>query len=151
MPANKDPIYVLTPNVGEVTMGATNNQRTDGNGTIGTDIFLLFSAGSNGSFIHRVRFKPILSSAGTGTNTAATSLHLFLSTVSSGATSSSNTSLIDDITAPAVSAGNSTSATPVFEIPLGIAVPSGMYLLVSQHVAPTANTAWQVVAFGGDY
>ena len=64
MPANTSPIFTLTPNVGAASVVAANT-RSDGNGTIGTDIYKVFTAGSNGAFFNTVRFALTASSAAT--------------------------------------------------------------------------------------
>jgi len=152
MAQNFNPIYTLTPNVGsgKITTTATN-PRSDGGATnaIGTDQFLVFTSGASGSFIQRVRFNTVASAA--GVNSVATTLRVFLSSTGSGTPTSTNTSLLAEISVPAISTANSTAATNYYEIPLNIAVPASRYILVSQHVAQTTNQQWQATVFGGDY
>jgi hypothetical protein len=150
MVANKEPIFTLVPEVSQVVIGTQNN-RSDGNGTIGTDIFLLFSAGADGSFIQYVSFMPVTTTGGTGTNTAATVLRVYISTASSGATSSSNTRLLGELTAGVVSAGNSTTAVNPLVLPLNFALQSGQHILVTTHIAHAANTSWHATCVSGDY
>lgn len=152
MPANTQPIFALTPNIGRVKIGTTAAlTRSDGSAAnaIGTDQFLAFTAGANGSFVQRIRFNPVASAA--AVNSVATTLRVYLSTVNTGTPTSSNTSLLAEISVPIISSANSTAATNYYDIPLNIAVPSGMYILVSQHVAQTTNQQWQATVFGGDY
>lgn len=150
MPANISPIYPLTPNtpVGKV-VGASANTKSDGSGTIGTDIILIFTAGANGSYIESVRFIPTASTAATATS--ATTLRLFLSSQTSGATTNANTSLLAEITAAAQTADHSTTAISFFEIALNKKIQANYTLLASAHVVNAANTAWVAVAFGGDF
>jgi len=150
MVANKDPIFTLTPKVPQVVIGTQNN-RSDGNGTIGTDIFLLLTAGADGTFVSNVSFMPVSTTGGTGANTAATVLRVFLSTLTTGATSSANTRLIGELTAPVVSAGNSTTAQNALTFPMNFPIPSGTNILVSTHIANATNTSWQAIAVAGDY
>jgi len=152
MPANINPIYSLTPNVGTVKI--TQNSvlvRSDGSAVnaIGTDQFLAFTSGANGSFIQRVRFNVVASAA--AVNSVATTLRVFLSTVNTGTPTAANTNLLAEISVPLISAANSTAASSYYEIPLNIAVPASRYILVSQHIAQTANQSWQAIVFGGDY
>ena len=151
MPANFNPIYTLTPNVGFAKITTTAaNVKSDGTGTIGTDMFLAFTAGANGSFVQRARFNAIASAA--AVNTVATTLRVFLSSVNTGTPTSANTSLLAEISAPGtLSAANSTNAVLFYDIPLNIAIPTGRYILISQHVAQTTNQQWQGTIFGGDY
>jgi hypothetical protein len=150
MPANTNPIFTLTPNVGRVTITqAAANVKSDGVGTVGTDNFLVFTAGANGSFVERVRFMSVASAAATAG--VATTLRVFLSTVNTGGTTAADTFLIGEISVPAITSSHSTNATAPYELALNIAIPTGMYILVSQHVAQTANQNWIAVAIGGDY
>ena len=152
MPANTQPIFSLTPNVGTVKITTTAALvRSDGSAAnaIGTDQFLAFTSGANGSFIQRVRFNTVASAA--AVNSVATTLRVYLSTVNTGTPTASNTSLLAEISVPIISASNSTNATSFYEIPLNIAVPTGRYILVSQHIAQTTNQSWQATVFGGDY
>lgn len=152
MPANTTPIYSLTPNVSSVKITTTAALvRSDGSAAnpIGTDQFLAFTTGANGSFIQRVRFIPVSSAA--AVNSVATTLRVFLSSVNSGTPTASNTNLLAEISVPLISVANSTNAVTYYEIPLNIQVPTGRYILVSQHVAQTTNQSWQATVFGGDY
>ena len=151
MPANTSPIFALTPNVSSVKITTTAALvRSDGSAAnaIGTDQFLAFTAGANGSFVQRVRF---LAVASTPTNSVATTLRAFLSTVNTGTPTTSNTNLLAEISVPIIAASNATSATNYYEIPLNMAIPTGTYILVSQHTAQTTNQSWQATVFGGDY
>ena len=151
MAANFNPIYTLTPNVGFAKIStAAANVKSDGTGTVGTDLFLAFTSGTNGSFVQRIRFNAIASAA--AVNTVATTLRVFLSTVNTGTTTSANTSLLAEISAPGtLSAANSTNAVLFYDFPLNMAIPTGRYILISQHNAQTTNQQWQGTVFGGDY
>lgn len=152
MPANTAPIFALTPNVSGVKITTTAALvRSDGSAAnaIGTDQFLAFSSGVNGSFIQRVRFIPVASAA--AVNSVATTLRVFLSTVNSGTPTASNTNLLAEISVPIISTSNTTNAVLYYEIPLNIAIPANNYILVSQHIAQTTNQSWQAIVFGGDY
>lgn len=152
MPANTNPIYSLTPNVGSVKISTTSALvRSDGSAAnaIGTDQFLAFTSGANGSFIQRVRFIPVASAA--AVTSVATTLRVFLSTVNTGTPTAANTQLLAEISVPAISVSNSTNAVTYYEIPLNVAIASSNYILVSQHVAQTTNQSWQAIVFGGNY
>lgn len=152
MPANFNPIYALTPNVGSVKIGTTSALvRSDGSAAnaIGTDQFLAFTTGASGSFVQRVRFQPVASAA--AVNSVATTLRVYLSTVNSGTPTATNTSLLGEVAVPIISTANSINATNYYEIPLNIALPASRYILVSQHIAQTTNQQWQAIVFGGDY
>lgn len=147
--ANTAPIYTGTPEIQGVVIG-TQNTRSDGNGTIGTDIWLAFTAdATEGSFVSKIRFNPIASVAATAT--AATVLRVFIADVTSGATTSSNCRLFQEIPAGAQTAAQTTTATFFHEIPLNFGLKAGQSILVTTHVANNANTNWQALVFGGDY
>lgn len=145
------PIFTATPKIGRAawTSSTTANTTSDGTGTIGTDMLLLFTAGSSGSFATKVRIIPTATTAATATT--ATVARLYASTQSSGATTSTNTTLIQEIACPSQTADATTAAVNYYEFELGFALPANTTLLVSMHHAAAANTKWEFLAFGGDY
>ena len=153
MAANQAPIYTLTPNVGRARITTTYAQvKSDGTSAgSGADFVVkVFTAGTNGSYIDKIRFFSVASTA--ATTGVATTLRAYLSTVSTpGATTTSDTFLIGEMSAGAISSSHSTNATSYLELQLGFAIPAGTYIHVSQHVAQTTNQAWNAVAIGGDY
>lgn len=158
MPANTNPIFTLTPNVGAVKISTTSAVPASDGASTGATTVLMYSAfasGANGSFVQKVRFNPVASAA--GVNSVATVLRVYLSTVSTtvgsaaGATTAANTMLLAEISVPAITSGSATAAATYFEIPLNIAIPTGRWILVSQHTAQTTNQSWQAQVFGGDY
>jgi hypothetical protein len=147
MPANTAPIFTIVPEFSAVRIQAANTS-SSGSGTIGTDIYLAFSPGANGSYLQKIRFS--LAESTIGTASAACVLRVFLSTQSSGSTSASNTWLIQEVVAATQTPTATLSASPI-DIPLNFAIPSTYYVLVSASVAPTANTTWNANVFAGDY
>jgi hypothetical protein len=148
MPANTAPIFGLTPNVNSVAPVGVN-VKSDGSGTIGTDIFKAFTAGSNGAWVSRVRFTSTASVA--ATTTTNTSVRVFVSSKTSGATTSADTWLVGELNLPSVSAAHSTNATVPQELPCNFAIPAGYTVLVTYHVAHAANSGIQATVFGTDY
>lgn len=150
--ANTSPIFTLTPNVGTVRIGTTYAQvKSDGTSAgTGTDIMQkVFTAGAAGSYVQSVRFYSVANAVTTG---VATVLRVYLSTVASpGATATTDTYLIGEISVPAIPSANATNATSPYDIPLNIAIPTGRYIHVSQHTAQTTNQGWNAMCFGGDY
>jgi hypothetical protein len=86
MPANTSPIYSIAGDVQSVAqnnsglvVGPTANTALDGSGTL----YKLFTAGANGSYIQKIRFRPVGSPAATvcrifissSTTTSATRHH----------------------------------------------------------------------------
>lgn len=149
MPANTSPIFALTPNVGVAAPSAACT-KSDGTGTIGTDIFKAFTAGSNGAYVTRVRWNAVATVA--ATTTTATVGRVFLSSQTSGATTgTTDTFLIGEITLPATSADHSTAPTGPLEVMVNAAIPAGWTVLVTNHAAPASNTKWQASVYGGDF
>jgi hypothetical protein len=150
MAANTAPIFTLTPTVGHgLLTGNIANTASDGAGSIGTTMTLLESAGANGSFFSRIRVQAVSSAA--ATSMTATVIRFYLSTQSSGSTTSANTWLIYELSVAALVADHSTNATNYYDVPLNFAVPSGLNLLASIHANLATNTSWQISVFGGDY
>ena len=148
MAANVSPIFGLTPVLGQVVIG-TQNTKSDGTGTIGTDLWLGFTAGADGAYIDKIRLSPTASVAATAT--VATVIRIFLSTVSSGATATTNTSLFQEQAVGIQTAAQTTTGTFFFEIPMGITIPANGTILFSTHIANAANTAWKAVTLGASY
>ncbi len=112
-------------------------------------LYNVFATGTNGSYVDRVRFIPV---ASTPTNSVATTLRVYLSTVASpGATTTSDTWLLAEVSVPAIPAANSVNAAGYFDVNIGLALPTGYYIHVCQHVAQTTNGNWNAICFGGDY
>lgn len=152
MPANTQPIYTKEPILGCAiwTSSSTANTDSDGSGTIGTDMVLLCSAdATNGTYLNRVRFHVAATAAGTATT--GTVIRLFVSSQSSGSTTSSNTNLIGEITAGATTAASASSAVLPLDYNLGFGLEPGQHLLFSMHHAAAANTLWHATVYGGDY
>jgi hypothetical protein len=145
MPANTSPIYSITGDTQSVAqnnsglvVGPTANTALDGSGTL----YKLFTAGANGSYVQKVRFRPVGSPA-------ATVCRVFIS--SSTTTSATNTWLYDEITLPAVTLSQ-TAATSVFELPMNFALPASYLLYVTFGTSTgSAGTGYSVVAIAGDY
>jgi hypothetical protein len=151
MPANTSPIFTGTPKVSGTRI-TTAQANSTGAGTVGTDYFLAFSAGTNGSYLQRMRF--ILGGAALNTASTAAVLRVYLSTVNTGATTSANTFLIQEVVAASQTPnviGTLTAATFPIDVPLNFAIPTGYYLLVGSSAVTSANTVWTVTTYGGDY
>jgi hypothetical protein len=145
MAANTAPIYsivgatdsVAFNNTGLV-VGPTANTAQDGTGTL----YKAFTAGANGSYIQKIRFRPVGSPA-------ATVCRVFISTSTS--TSATNTWLYDEITLPAVTVSQ-TAASSVFELPLNFAIDPNYLLYVTFGTSTgSAGTGYSVVTIAGDY
>lgn len=149
MASNTDPIFTKNGRIGSVLVTAANTS-SQGGGTVGTSIFLAFTAdATNGSFIKFIRWIPTASAAATAT--AATVGRIFISSVASGTTTSSDTFLVSETAFPVVTAANTTSAVFMYDVALGFPINPGYTILVTNHAAPNANTAWRAVVVAGDY
>jgi hypothetical protein len=137
MPANTSPIFSLTPKTSWGTTAITTaNTAKDGTGTVLT----VYTAGANGSYVQRVRFRP----SGTAVQTVA---RLFINNGSTNATAANNI-LFDEITLSAITLSE-TAAQPSFEIPMNFALPAGYVLNVT--IGTTVAAGWYVSTIGGDY
>jgi len=151
MAANTTPIFSLTPNIGMCQIGTTvANISSSGDGLIGTNLYIAFSAGSNGSFVQKARFYS--SAVAAGTTGVATTVRLFLSSLSTGTTTvGTNTILLGEVSIPAINSANQTNATNFYDYPLNIALPASWYILVTQHLAQTTKQSIQCVVYGSNY
>lgn len=147
MAANTSPIFGKTPKLSSVLVTAANTS-SQGGGTVGTDIFLAYTAGSNGAYVTRVRLIP---TATTPTTTTATVARVFVSSVTSGTTASTDTFLIAEQTLAAIAADNATVGVSPYDFVIEAPIPAGYAILVTNHAAPAANTAWRAVVFATDY
>jgi hypothetical protein len=152
MPVNNDVLLTGKPQGSRAVWlpATTANTKSDGTGTIGTDMLLLCTADSTyGSFVQKVRFNPQASVA--ATSTTASVIRVYISTQASGATTNANTTLFAEVAAPSQTADQTTTATIPIEIAIGIALKAGESLLFSMHHAAAANTSWGAYVVYGDY
>jgi hypothetical protein len=145
MPANTSPIYSIVgatdsvaANNSGLVVGPTANTAQDGSGTL----IKAFTAGTNGSYVQKIRFRPVGSPA-------ATVCRVFIS--ASASTSATNTWLYDEITLPAVTLSQ-TAASSVFELPLNFALDPSYLLYVTFGTSTgSAGTGYSIVTIAGDY
>ena len=148
MAANTSPIFTKNGSISSVLVTAANTS-SQGGGTIATDIFKAFTAdATNGSLVARARWIPTASSASTATN--GTVGRLFISSVTSGSTTSSNTYLWEEIALPVVTADATANSVFAYDIILGFWLPPSYTILVTNHAAPASNTAWRCTVIAGD-
>lgn len=138
--ANTAMIFPRIPAMGWSTISAANTAK-DGTGTIGTNIFTIFTAdATNGSRIDSIRIKPL------GTN-VATVLRVFVNNGATNATASNN-SLISEQTMLATTVTEVAAQTDTI-IALDIVLKPGYKLNITIGTAVAAGFA--VTAIGGDY
>ena len=149
MAANTDPIFTNVPRIdfNGAVIGSSANTATDGTGA---NSYRIFTAdATDGSFVGRVMFKPI------GT-TAATVARVFYcsntGTFTAGTTNTAaNSALIGEITIAAWTASN-TLASPQYDIPINLALPPSTKLFVTFGTSTGGGTTgFNPVAVGGDY
>lgn len=150
MAQNTSPIFTLVPKIGFATLtGSIASARSDGVGTIATDLFVCFTAdATDGSYISKLRLS---AAATTPTTMTASVIRLFISTQTSGATTAANTVLFAEISTAAIPAANAANAINYYEVPCDFALPAGYTLLASIHANMAANTRFQILTFAGDY
>jgi hypothetical protein len=151
MAVNTSPIYTLIPKVGFGTLtGSIGSARSDGVGTIATDLFLCFTAdATDGSYVDRIRMSYTATTPTTFASTAV--IRIFISSVTSGSTTAADTVLFQEVSTAAVPAANATNSTNYIEIPCNFVLPPSYTILASIHTNMTANTRMQILVFGGDY
>ena len=140
MPANTLPIFSVAGDAQWVTATDANNV---GNITGGT-IYLAFTAGSNGSYVQKIRFRHLTPNS----NTSATVARVWINNGTSIANFSAST-LWDEVTIAANTVAQN-SASINYELPLGFALNPGYALYVTLGVAP-AGSGIQATVIGGDY
>lgn len=148
MAGNAIPQFCKNGTLGTPCEITAANTSSKGTGIIGTDIFKCFEAGVEGSLVEYVRFMPTATASNTTTATVA---RVFASSATSGAVTTANTHLLAEVSLPSVAVDNSVNPVYPVDVPLSVRIPAGWTILVTQHAAPVANTAWKVTAVAGDY
>lgn len=150
MPANTAAIFSLTPHVeGSPALIATAaTVPYDVSGTIGTDIYKLFTAGANGSFVERIRFQYLAN--GTTTSVAAV-MRIYISSVASGTCTNANTQFYESVVLPATGALNTTAINPMIDVPFNFPLAPNQTILAKISVSQSANTGWNSTTIAGDY
>lgn len=141
MPANTSPIFSVQGDIQWAT--ATNAIVQSGNTTTdlttGT-IYPVFTGGTNGSYIQRIRFRHL------GTN-VATVARVWINNGLTTGTAANNT-LWDEITL-ATNTVSQVAAAINYELPLGFALPATYRIYVTLGTAVAAG--FKVTVIGGDY
>ncbi len=134
---NTQPIFTASADTQWSVSAVTANTTKDL--TSGT-ISLVFTAGSNGGYVQRLRFRAL------GTNVATVARDF----INNGATTAtaSNNALWDEISLAATTLSE-TSALSTYEIPLNFALPAGYRLYVTLGTAVAAG--YTITCIGGKY
>jgi hypothetical protein len=145
---NNDPIFSKIGALASVEVTAANT-KSDGTGTIATDIFLAATLdATNGGFVRDVTFWPTATTA--ATTTTATVGRVFWSSVNSGSTTVANTIPLGEVTLAAQTAASTSAAAYPQTLMINKALPPG-YILVTNHAAPATNTKQRAVVSYGSY
>jgi hypothetical protein len=139
MPANTNPIFTLTPNVGLASVAAANTA-SDGSGTLVT----LFTAGANGSRVERIRY----SNAQITAAASSAMVIRFFVTDNAGA----NPKLLAEVAlATATRSTTVVGASGILTFANGLVIPTGTIIKVIQSVYAGAQDLMHYVAEGGDF
>lgn len=142
--ANKTPIYSIQGDqASDASTGMAPTFTTaaaDYTGATATNNKLVFTAGANGSFVQRLRFKAI------GTNTASVA-RIFINNGSANTTAANN-SFYGEISLPATTASN-TSATVELDYPMNFPLPPNWRIYVG--LATTVAAGWVCTPVAGRY
>jgi hypothetical protein len=151
MPANTSPIFTNVPDLSWVgltpgqplTVSTVNTTNTSPSFEGTTNAFLVYTAGSNGSFIQKL----VLEAAG-NTGTAAV-LRIHINNGTSNTSPSAN-SLYMQYTLPVVTQTTTTAGAHI-EIPLMLQLQSGYRIYVSMGSSANLTAGWYITAVAGDY
>ena len=152
MAVTATPVFPQGPKVASAKIGATALAKSDGTGTVATDMMACGQVGANGGRIKSIKFQPVATSA--PTVMTSTTLRAYYSTVASGGTTGgSDTWSLGEVAGGTPSADNSTAAAAPVYIPAAVGqyVPANAYLYGSAHVVNAANSHWQMTIEWEDY
>lgn len=144
MAANIDPIYSIRGDVSVdngTTMGPTfTTAAADYTGATATHNKKIFTAGTSGAFIVRIRLKAI------GTNVASV-FRVFINNGSANTTASNNI-FYGEISLPATTA-NAAGATVEIDYPMNIAIKNGFEIYGG--LGTTVSAGWVATVVAGQY
>lgn len=137
MPANTNPIFVLTPNTGIARIAAANTA-SDGSGTTVT----CFTAGANGSRVDEIR---VTNSQAAALGSSAMVIRIFIYN------GTSYRLLAEQALATASRSTTVVGAAITFSFPGGLLLSSGQSLTCCQSVYAGVQDQNDVIVRGGDY
>ncbi len=143
MAGNTAPIFSAKGDIsanGTTTMASTMTTAAADYTGISVNNVLVFTAGANGSFVQRLRFKAI------GSN-AATVARIYLNN-GSVHTTAANNSFYGEISLPLTTA-STTAATIDIDYPMNFALNATFAIYVG--LGATVSAGWVCVAIAGDY
>lgn len=143
MPLNDKPIFTGKPQIEwySNTAGTSNVLKTaNASSAIIPENYVIFTAGADGGFVQKVRFRPL------GTN-IATVARIFINNGLTYLTYANNI-IYEELSIPATTL-NHASAQPLFEVTLNLALPAGYRLFAS--LGTTVAAGFDVSVIGGSY
>ena len=143
-PGNTSPIFSSGGTINFTTLMTANNPTH----VSGNTSYLVFTAGNNGSFVQKIRFRHFAIVVSSN-NTNATVARVWINN-GSAVTTPDNSTLFDEITISTMTY-SAQAAQANYEIPLNFALPAGYRLYVTLGTAPAANTAIMATVIGGSY
>jgi hypothetical protein len=157
MAANSQPIFPITPNIGEMNVllstAMTNTKAYDGTEAAGTALALVATAGANGARFDTLQVQFASTNGATASGTTAATLVRFWANNGSVNTTATNNQLLGEISIAAQTVTALATATnPVYTLTLNKSLPAGYKIYAGTTVAiGGTNCALQVSANGGDY
>ena len=148
---NTQPIYTAHPDVQNAgaLIAAVNAVLYNAAGTIGTDIYKIFTAdATNGGFVQRVRIQYV-ANATTASNACV--MRLFISSKTSGATTDADTVFYESVTIPATGTLTTTAGNSFYDVMFNFALPASYTILAKITVAQPASCGFVALAIGGNY
>ena len=142
MPANTQPIFSIE---GNVQWSDLMNSANTGNVT-GSTSYLVFTAGTNGSFVQKIRFRHVPPSGNTNATVARVWINDGLDV-----TVAANNTLFDEITIANNTTFSQVASTAFYEIPLNFALPPGYRIYVTLGTPPSTGSNIQATVIGGHY
>lgn len=146
MPANTAPIFTKTPHV-EWAVGMTSaiTAKNLTGGTLGTDVYVIFTAGANGSYIEDavVKVNPLNS-------TSNPNVARFWINNGSTIATAANSVFIGELSISNV-AVQTQQATSEHRYQIRRAINAGYKLLLTFGATPGGSAEYSATAFGGDF
>lgn len=141
MPANFRPRYTLTPNVVVVKgMSAANTAADLSAAVLNTDVWLIHTAGANGSYLRCLNLKPQPAN-----NVVATVARIWIST----AGTLSGAGLFLEVELPAFTASNTLASVDAI-IPLEMELPASTTVYITFGTDPGTGS-YSAISRGADY
>jgi hypothetical protein len=150
MVANISPVFPLTPNVTwALAIGTTAANTTVDltSGTLGTNLFLLYTAGANGARVDYVRARQV-----PGVTVQQTVLRLWINNGSTNSTAANNTLFMERTLGSTTTSVN--TEMPDQMAALNVSIPAGYKIYATLGTAPVATGTtggYALTAVGGDY